>query len=95
MKFAGLFLTACILAAPGAFAQTPGDTSKGERAHRMHQHFKVADKNGDGKFSREEASASLPRIARNFDQIDTNKDGQITREELKAFREKRRAERVN
>jgi Ca2+-binding EF-hand superfamily protein len=60
----------------------------------MHQHFKAADKNSDGKISREEASASLPRIARNFDQIDANKDGQITREELKAFREKRRAERV-
>lgn len=94
MRVTGLFLTACILAAPAAFAQAPSDMYKGERAHRIHQHFKAADKNGDSKISREEASASLPRIAKHFDQIDANKDGQITREELKAFRDKRRAERV-
>ena len=59
----------------------------------MHERLKAADKNGDGKISREEANASLPKLARHFDEIDTNKDGQITREEMRAFREKRHAEK--
>ena len=60
---------------------------KGGRMHKMHEHLKAADTNGDGKFSREEANASLPRIAKNFDAIDTNKDGFVTMEELRAFHE--------
>ena len=39
--------------------------------------FTKADKNGDGKLSREEA-ASLPAIASNFDKFDTDKDGSIS-----------------
>lgn len=65
----------------------PG-AGKGGPGHRMHEHMKAADTNGDGKFSREEANASLPRIAKNFDAIDTDKDGLLTKEELRAFHEK-------
>ena len=60
---------------------------KHERAHQMFDHLKAADTNGDGMISREEANASLPRIAQHFDAIDTNKDGFITREEMRAFHE--------
>ena len=58
----------------------------------MHERFKAADKDGDGKISRAEAVA-LPRIAKQFDEIDTNKDGFITTEELKAQRDKRAAQK--
>lgn len=98
MKIIKIGLAAILLASPLAFAQAPagtaGSATKGERAHKMHEHLKAADKNGDGMISREEANASLPRLAKHFDQIDTNQDGQITREEMKAFREKRKAERA-
>lgn len=74
-----------IITAPMARAEAPADGAKGERAQKMHKHFKAADKNSDGQISREEANASMPRIAKNFDAIDTNKDGQVSKEELKAW----------
>lgn len=86
-------LIAMTLSATAGLAEAPKDAAKGERAHKMHERLKAADKNGDGKISREEANASLPKLARHFDEIDTNKDGQITREEMRAFREKRHAEK--
>ena len=79
--------------ASAVFAQTPIEPPKGERgdrAQKMHERLKAADKDGDGKISRAEAVA-LPRIAKHFDEIDTNKDGFVTREELKAFHDKRAA----
>ena len=68
-------------------AQTPPEQPKGDRAHKMHERMKAADKDGDGKISRAEAAA-LPRIAKHFDEIDTNKDGFLTKEELQAYRAK-------
>ena len=90
--FAAVLLSASI-GASAVFAQTPPEPPKGDRgdrAHKMHERLKAADKDGDGKISRAEAVA-LPRIAKHFDEIDTNKDGFITREELKAFHDKRAA----
>lgn len=43
-----------------------------------------ADKNNDGKLSREEAKA-LPRLSNNFDQIDANKDGFLMLPEIIGF----------
>jgi len=61
----------------------------------MHQmlerRFKKADTNGDGKLSKEEAQAGMPRLAKNFDAIDTNQDGFITPDEIKAAMAKRGA----
>ena len=82
-------LIAVMLAATSsAFAEAPADAPKGDRAHKMHERMKAADKDGDGKISREEANASLPRLAKHFDEIDANKDGFVTREEMKAFHDK-------
>ena len=86
-------LVATLFAASTAYADAPVDAPKGERAHKMHERFKAADKNGDGKISREEANASMPRIAKNFDAIDADKDGFVTKEELRAFHEKNRGNR--
>lgn len=84
-----LGLIATLFAATTAYADAPVDAPKGgDRDHKMHERLKAADKNGDGKISREEANASLPRIAAHFDEIDTNKDGFITKEEMRAFHEK-------
>lgn len=50
----------------------------------------AADANGDGAISREEAQASMPRMAENFDKLDANGDGKIERSEMHNFRMKRR-----
>jgi Ca2+-binding EF-hand superfamily protein len=55
------------------------------------QRFKKADANGDGKLTKAEADAGMPRIAKNFDTIDANKDGFITPDEIRATMEKRQA----
>ena len=90
----GLTAVLFATAAATACAQAPTDAAKGERAQKMHERLKAADKNGDGKISREEAAASLPKLAKHFDEIDTNKDGQISREEMKTWHEKRQAQKA-
>ncbi|MGE0583358.1 MAG: EF-hand domain-containing protein [Steroidobacteraceae bacterium] len=49
---------------------------------RAGEHWKAADKDGDGAISRSEAEAGMPMLARRFDQLDANKDGKITRDEM-------------
>ena len=56
---------------------------------KMDARFKAADKNNDGKLSKEEAS---DRLKSRFEKIDADKDGQLTREELKkAFKARHKA----
>lgn len=46
--------------------------------------FLAADKDNDGSIDRQEATESLPQIARHFSSVDTNQDGLITVDELQA-----------
>ena len=56
---------------------------------KMDARFKAADKNNDGKLSKEEAS---DRLKSRFEKIDADKDGQLTREEIKkAFKDRHKA----
>ena len=56
----------------------------------MMERFKQADKDGDGKLSREEAPDKLKE---NFDRLDTNKDGFIDATEMARFFERLRQNR--
>jgi Ca2+-binding EF-hand superfamily protein len=47
--------------------------------------FAAADKNGDGKLTREECQAGMPRIYRGFDRIDGDQKGYITLDQIVAF----------
>lgn len=46
--------------------------------------FLATDKDNDGSIDRQEATESLPQIARHFSQVDTNQDEVITLDELEA-----------
>lgn len=54
------------------------------RTAQLEKRFKDADKDGDGKLTREEAEAGMPRVAKNFDAIDKEKKGYVTIEDIKA-----------
>ena len=47
--------------------------------------FAAADKNGDGKLTREECQAGMPRIYRGFDKIDADSKGYVTLEQILTF----------
>ncbi|MBL8511007.1 MAG: EF-hand domain-containing protein [Betaproteobacteria bacterium] len=84
MKASILLLTLCAAVALNVQAESlDKGARRADMKAEMESRLKAADKNGDGKISREEAAA-LPRIAKKFDQIDTNKDGFVTLEEIKA-----------
>jgi|GEM_PF-4057660 len=49
---------------------------------RLYERFSGSDKDNDGSISREEATETMPQIARHFNQVDTNGDGVVTLNEL-------------
>lgn len=51
----------------------------------LRSRFATADKNGDGKLTRDECQAGMPRIFKGFDRIDTDKRGYITLDQITAF----------
>lgn len=54
-------------------------------ASMMREHWKAADKDGDGALSRAEVEAGkMPMMARDFDKLDKNKDGKLSPDEIKA-----------
>lgn len=62
---------------------------QGPRAARMaqelEQRFVLADRDRDGRLTRDEARAGLPWAERNFDAIDTQRTGTIDLAQVKAF----------
>jgi Ca2+-binding EF-hand superfamily protein len=46
--------------------------------------FLAVDKDNDGSIDPQEATESLPQVARHFNSVDTNQDGVITLDELEA-----------
>ena len=100
MKKFGLIRGALIVGVVVAFASVAsaqqaapaaplGDASRqqrnpAERAARLEQRFKEANKKGDGKLTLEEAQAGMPRVAKNFAEIDKDKKGYVTLDEIKA-----------
>jgi hypothetical protein len=59
-------------------------SAQGSPAQMAEQRFKAADKDGDGKLTREEARAGMPRVHSNFDKLDTGKLGFVTLDQVKA-----------
>jgi EF hand len=82
---ATVLIVGATLAGGSALASAGEGAARGERAQKMHERIKAADKDNDGRISGAEADASLPRIAKRFGDIDANKDGFLTRDELRAW----------
>lgn len=67
---------------------TPEEAAAPRRARqdRMRQQadkrFAAADVDGDGRISRAEAEAKMPRLAARFEKLDADGDGQLSKEEL-------------
>jgi len=79
-------------AAPGSagcpnYGAGPGaGYGPGQRGAAFQERLQAADTNADGRISREEAQAALPRLFERFDLIDANHDGFVTVEEMQAAR---------
>jgi Ca2+-binding EF-hand superfamily protein len=48
----------------------------------MRERFTAADKNGDGRLTREEANGKMPRVYDNFQIIDRGRKGYVTLQEI-------------
>ncbi len=79
-----LFCLACLPAI--SMAQTTPDSFNQEK---FEERFRAADKDGDGRLSREEAYAEFPRAPELFREIDTNNDNYITLTEVNQARTRR------
>lgn len=52
---------------------------------KLEERFAKADTNGDGKLTKEEAKAGMPRVYSNFDSIDTDQAGYVTLEQIETY----------
>lgn len=75
---AALLFIAAALASQPVLAQ-------GGMAKQLQARFTAADVNHDGKLTKPEAQAGMPRLAPFFDQIDPDHTGSITFAQITAF----------
>ena len=54
-------------------------------AAEIDQKAKAADKNADGKLTKAELEAGMPRIAKGFDMMDADKKGYVTVDQIRTF----------
>jgi len=87
---AGFALVLALIAASSAAQDV--DRAK-ERAAEMQKRFAAADKNGDGRLTKDEARAGMPYVYQHFDEIDKAKQGSITLAEIAAYAREQRAAR--
>jgi Ca2+-binding EF-hand superfamily protein len=60
-------------------------------AEKLKERFAAADKNGDGKLSKEEAQAGMPFVYKHFDEIDKAHTGSVTMADIVAYAKQMRA----
>ncbi|MEM5317671.1 EF-hand domain-containing protein [Paraburkholderia sp. JHI869] len=91
-------LVLCIVSAavwvPASAQALPG-SSGSARVERMmaqvQERFAAANTTHDGKLTREQAQAGMPRVAQHFDEIDTQKAGFVTLAQIEDFMRARAA----
>lgn len=81
------YLLFCLVCLPAVtMAQQAPDHFDQEK---FEKHFHAADKDGDGRLSREEASTAFPKAMKFFVEIDANNDNYITLIEVNQARARR------
>jgi Ca2+-binding EF-hand superfamily protein len=86
----GFALVLALIAADAAAQDA--DHAK-QMAAEMQKRFAAADKNGDGRLTKEEAQAGMPYVYKHFDEIDKTKQGSISLAEIAAYAREQRAAR--
>lgn len=75
-----------MLAPALALASPPPSADQDQQMmDRLSAKFAKADVNHDGKLTKAEAEAGMPRLAEHFDDIDTEHKGYLTLDQLKLF----------
>jgi Ca2+-binding EF-hand superfamily protein len=59
--------------------------AQGNMLKQLEARFGAADKDHDGKLSKAEAKAGMPRVAQHFEKIDADNTGFITLAQIEAF----------
>ena len=84
-----VFRVIMMLAFAATITSLSAMAAEGGRAAQMkaklEERFAKADANGDGKLTKEEAKAGMPRVHASFDSIDTDQAGYVTLEQIEAF----------
>ena len=78
-------LAVLITAGALAFTSQAALAQNGNMLKQLEARFNAADKNHDGKLSKAEAEAGMPRVAQAFDKIDVDHTGFITLAQIEAF----------
>jgi hypothetical protein len=87
-KFAWLLLTAIVVGIAAGQANATEKTLPSAQqatamlAAELPKRFAAADVDHDGKLTRDEARAGMPRVSRFFDQIDSRKRGYVTVDDI-------------
>ena len=70
------------LALASATVQADGDR-RNEWLERLPERFAAADRDGDGRLTRDEARAGMPGVYRRFDALDRDRRGWLTIDDLR------------
>ncbi|MFS2036386.1 hypothetical protein ACEN8I_20355 [Polaromonas sp. CT11-55] len=68
-----------------AQTQSPNAGRLEKARTELQKRFDAADTNKDGKLTREEAQAKMPKVYKNFDAIDTHHTGTISLADIETF----------
>ncbi|WP_411881848.1 EF-hand domain-containing protein [Polaromonas sp. YR568] len=80
-----LALLSTVALAAAAQAQAPNAARLEKARTELQKRFEAADTNRDGKLTREEAQAKMPRIYKSFDAIDAGHTGAISLADIETF----------
>jgi len=84
------FALALALTATAASALAQDAGRGAGRAGELQKRFAAADKNGDGRLTKEEAQAGMPMVFKHFDEIDKAHAGSVSLADIAAFAKDRR-----
>lgn len=84
MKPTSFLCLAPVLFAVSVAVCSPVMAQDAKQIQQLEQHFKEANKSGNGKLTLEEAKAGMPKIAQNFERLDKDHKGYLTLDDIKA-----------